>query len=150
MTDRTFYRIVLAVLAALSLAFGVAGCATAPQPPRTTTGVHDDPTTPINEGAVLDTSRVQVTAPTTRTSTDLARDYARATGLTGCVAPDQGELSDVYVMRAVHPVDGLPYNDTVFEGDLDQALASDGKRIVLLACDARTNPGTHANPIEGS
>lgn len=95
----------------------------------------DDLSTHVNEAARLDTSRVLVVGGERGASSmDLARAYAAEHGLTSCGAPADAELSDTFLVRNVHPVDGQPYNDVIYEVGLDEALDSAGKRIVILAC----------------
>ena len=95
----------------------------------------DDLTTHVNEAARLDASRVEVRGERGASSMDLARAYATEHGLTSCALPADAELDDVFLTRPVHPVDGQPYNERIIPVDLDTALDSAGKRIVILACE---------------
>lgn len=124
-----FTRISLTLFAAVALT-AVPSAAHAP----TVAGV-DDPSTIVGEAARLDTSRVTVVGGGgVASSMDLAREYAAEHGLTSCGAPADAELDDVFLTRNVHPVDGLPYDERIVPVDLDTALDSAGKRVVILAC----------------
>lgn len=92
---------------------------------------QDDPTTVINEGATLDTSRVNAPRRTNYTADfdTLARTYAGAHSLTGCTTPDAASLDDIFLAVGVD-------DHLVQELTLDEALESTD-RVVLLACDAR-------------
>lgn len=63
----------------------------------------------------------------------VAAEYAASTGLTNCGKPEDGELDSTYLMMRVD-ADMTP-TGAVFEGPLDVALDSAGKRVVILACD---------------
>lgn len=124
-----FTRISLTLFAALALT-AAPSAAHAP----TVAGV-DDPSTIVGEAARLDTSRVTVVGGGgVASSMDLAREYAAKHGLTSCGSPADAELDDVFLTRNVHPVDGLPYDERIVPADLDTALDSAGKRVVILAC----------------
>lgn len=122
----------LAPITAAVLLVGTPSVAAAPTTVHTGT---DDPATHVNESALLDTTRFEAVGERGPSSMDLARAYADTHGLTNCRAPEDAELDDVFLTRPVHPVDGQPYNDRITPVDLDTALDSAGKRIVLLACD---------------
>lgn len=83
-------------LAALTLAAAMPLGATllTPDSPEAAavTIAQDDPTTVINEGATLDTSRVNAPRRTNYTADfdTLARTYAGAHSLTGCTTPRRG------------------------------------------------------------
>lgn len=124
------HRTLSALLAALALIVAAPATATSPR-----VAGYDDPTTLVGEAATLDTSRMLVQEPTGRTSMELALAYADRSGLVSCGSPEDAELDDVFLVRNVHPVDGMPYNDVIYEVGLDEALESAGKRIVILACD---------------
>lgn len=64
----------------------------------------------------------------------VAAEYAASTGLTNCGKPEDGELDSTYLMMRVD-ADMTP-TGAVFEGPLDVALDSAGKRVVILACDS--------------
>lgn len=60
--------------------------------------------------------------------TDLAGAYAGAHGLTSCDAPEDAALTDVFLATSVESP------GAIVQITLDEALASAGKRHVLLAC----------------
>lgn len=124
-------RTIITTLTLLALSFIFAPEASSP----VVTGV-DDPNTIVNESVVLDPSRVISTGDVgdIKSSMELAKEYASTHNLTSCTTPDQAELDDVFLTRSVHPVDGQTYNEKIVPVDLDTALDSAGKRVVILAC----------------
>ena len=116
----------LIATAALVLSGGAAHA-----PAHTVTGV-DDPSTFINEAAVLDASRVVTTGGYREPSPmEVAEKYAADNGLT-CRAPADAELDDIILALAVGP-DGLPFDSRVIVLTFDEGLA--GTHHNLLACD---------------
>lgn len=104
----------------------------------------DDPTTTVNEAATLDTSRVMAKGARpsgSPTAITVVQAYADQRGMT-CRAPRDAELDDVFLTLPIGP-NGSPYlhEAGVGEVDLDTALQSAGKRVVLLACDHPTTEG---------
>src|SRR5699024_11170018 len=73
-------------------------------------------------------------ANTTINPDQLAHSYANEHGLTDCTEPANAELDDVFLTLA-SDLDGNPTTDQIRPVDLDAALDSAGKRLVLLACD---------------
>lgn len=73
-------------------------------------------------------------ANTTINPDQLAHSYAAQHGLTDCTEPANAELDDVFLTLA-SDLDGNPTTDQIRPVDLDTALDSAGKRLVLLACD---------------
>lgn len=65
---------------------------------------------------------------------DVARAYANANNLT-CRMPANAELDDTFLTMHVNPTTYQPVSNRIVEVDLDTALDSQGKRLVLLACD---------------
>lgn len=65
---------------------------------------------------------------------DVARAYANANGLT-CRKPADAELDDTFLTIDVDPTTYQPVGNEIVEVGLDAALDSQGKRMVLLACD---------------
>lgn len=126
-----------------TLAAAVALLATPAVAQAPTVAGADDPTTIVNESAALDTSRVEARDLDTDrpTAMSVVQGYADQRGMT-CRAPRDAELDDVFLTLPVGP-DGQVYLSVagVGEVDLDTALQSAGKRVVLLACDHPTTEG---------
>ena len=71
---------------------------------------------------------------------EAATAYANEHGLTGCGQPADADLDDVFLTVPSDPA-GVVTDTTVTPVDLDTALDSAGKRVVLLAChDLKETP----------
>lgn len=101
-----------------------------------TTALHSIALGAILISAPSESPRVIEFAPTTPSVApmDIARAYASANGLT-CRMPANAELDDTFLTMDVDPTTYQPVGNEIVEVGLDAALNSQGKRVVLLACD---------------
>lgn len=78
-------------------------------------------------------SAAATAAPATAAPLMMAETYAARHGLTDCVTPADADLDAVFLTIPVDDV-GTATGERIYRTDLDTALDSAGKRLVLLGC----------------